>query len=978
MKKFFISMMLVLVSFVLILFTDNSVYASNDSYYASVEGLTGSQLLNALADLTESKHTNFNSYDNLKTTLKLSDPDPNKSGYILDFYSGISTNTWNREHVWPKSKSGGLYGTSGAGSDIHHIRPTIETINSRRGSMPFTDFSVINKSYKEYTYDNKVVAYTDSTYWEPLDNVKGDTARILMYMYMHYSKEVSANSSFSKAGNLSIENVVYGGSGDNAEWNLLLYWNELDPVDAYERNRNEEATKVTGARNPFIDYPEFADAIWSNGSGIIPDDDYNEPTQPDNPETPDVPTTPEAPDTPLAGTTATRVDDVNELKVGDKIVVAATNYNYALSTTQNDNNRAVATITKSKDKISLTDEVQIITLTEGKKSNTFGFNVGNGYLYAASSGSNQLKVETTISDNSSWSISISGGIADVVAQGTNTRNKLRYNNNPTLFSCYSTGQFDISIYKVDSENHNKEVNELFNKYYDNGIYIKDTVINLNSAAQGELVEHFHAQVNILERTTYYKNDELWMSRGDGSYSYYGSNSLGLTYATTNTPNVTPYDSVVVVPETTMLDYYTTLETLKANEAVWKKEGNVYYTDDKTVLKYYLDFTAPCLLSSIFDSNYFIYEKATLEEVNGTLVLKLVIDSEMHNALSVTDNVLSQATIKVSDQSKMNKAKATLADIDTISIDKDYNLPNNVSGVEISWSGDNVVDSTLKYIKPTSNFTDVLTATLTIGNLTETITINIIQLAYVEIPNEFDEITIAKFLELKDTTKYYTLTGEVVSIVNTMYGNLTLKDSTGEIYVYGVLPEKDSSDNKNFAQLGINVGDTITIAGKYYYYEKDSLDEVKFAYLVSKDSTGSTNPDTPVEPEVPTTNEITLSFADKAYRTQFTSSVQVWETTGLKLTNNKASSQNNVADYVNPARFYAASEIIVEATNMTKIEFTCGSSSYATVLKNSIGSTATVSVSGSVVTVEFNSPVNSFTIKSLTAQVRINSMKVFTN
>ena len=132
-----------------------------------------------------------------------------------------------------------------------------------------------------------------------------------------------------------------------------------------------------------------------------------------------------------------------------------------------------------------------------------------------------------------------------------------------------------------------------------------------------------------------------------------------------------------------------------------------------------------------------------------------------------------------------------------------------------------------------------------------------------------------------------------------------------------------------------------------------------------------------EVENPALSNATLSFADKANRTSFSTSQQVWEQNGVKVTNNKASSTSNVADYANPARFYANSQVIVEGAGMTKIAFTCGSSSYATALKNSIGtvSGATVTVSGSVVTVVFETAVDSFNIAKLTAQVRMSSITV---
>ena len=42
----------------------------------------------------------------------------------------------------------------------------------------------------------------------------------------------------------------------------LLAWNELDPVDAFERRRNDVIYGWQNNRNPFVDYPELANRIW--------------------------------------------------------------------------------------------------------------------------------------------------------------------------------------------------------------------------------------------------------------------------------------------------------------------------------------------------------------------------------------------------------------------------------------------------------------------------------------------------------------------------------------------------------------------------------------------------------------------------------------------------------------------------------------------------------------------------------------------
>ncbi len=141
------------------------------------------------------------------------------------------------------------------------------------------------------------------------------------------------------------------------------------------------------------------------------------------------------------------------VKAGDKIVIAASESAYALSTTQKSNNRSATAITKNADgTITISADTQIITVEAGTTEGTFAFNVGDaGYLYAASSSGNQLKSKTALDANGSWKITIADGVATIIAQGSNSRNDMRYNyNNGTpLFACYaSTSDLEkVSIYR---------------------------------------------------------------------------------------------------------------------------------------------------------------------------------------------------------------------------------------------------------------------------------------------------------------------------------------------------------------------------------------------------------------------------------------------------------------------------------------------------------------------------------------------------
>lgn len=144
------------------------------------------------------------------------------------------------------------------------------------------------------------------------------------------------------------------------------------------------------------------------------------------------------------------VTDVASLAVGDRIIIAAKTTDVAISTTQNTNNREETAITQNGSTLSTPSaEVQIFTLESGTKPDTWAFNTGSGYIYAASSSSNFLRTQEQNDDNGSWKITLgsSGSAATIKAQGTNSRNLLRYNSNSKLFSCYGSGQAEVVLYK---------------------------------------------------------------------------------------------------------------------------------------------------------------------------------------------------------------------------------------------------------------------------------------------------------------------------------------------------------------------------------------------------------------------------------------------------------------------------------------------------------------------------------------------------
>ena len=230
------------------------------------------------------------------------------------------------------------------------------------------------------------------------------------------------------------------------------------------------------------------------------------------------------------------------------------------------------------------------------------------------------------------------------------------------------------------------------------------------------------------------------------------------------------------------------------------------------------------------------------------------------------------------------------------------------------------------------------------------------------PGDVQKVTVAQFLAASEGDTVYELTGIIKNVANTNYGNFDLQDETGSVYVYGIY---DADGNKVFTSLGLKEGDTLTMRGvRTSYNDEPQVGNGVYVSHVVGDA-----------PEQPA-NSATLSFTDVANRTSFSTEQQVWEQNGVKLTNDKAGSTSDVADYSAPARFYQSSSLKVEGEKaMTKIEFACNSGTYATNLQNSITS-GNVTVDGSTVTVTLSSAATSYSVASLAKQVRMNSLTVY--
>ena len=230
--------------------TTASSYYTGSYTYETLSQLKGDSLLQKLRTLMKSTHSKQTSYADCKNYSDETDCE-NEDGRVVLLYTSYSATMgdwisgstgWNREHVWPQSLGG--FSTSGAGADLHHIRPDDNKTNGTRGNKLFGNVNDGANAVASSTVPSGIYGGTyRGNYFEPNDNVKGDVARICLYVYVRYGGEISQCS--------KITNVFQS-------VDVLLDWCELDPVDTWEMGRNEVVAKIQGNRNVFIDYPEYA------------------------------------------------------------------------------------------------------------------------------------------------------------------------------------------------------------------------------------------------------------------------------------------------------------------------------------------------------------------------------------------------------------------------------------------------------------------------------------------------------------------------------------------------------------------------------------------------------------------------------------------------------------------------------------------------------------------------------------------------
>ncbi len=246
------------------------------NYYNGTEGLTGAALKTKLSQNITAGHKD-NGYDGLYNGYPTTDSDHyyENDGTVLDIYSENPTGTdpytyrhgikkcgnysvegdcYNREHVIPQSF---FNEQSPMRGDIHFVRPTDGKVNGMRSNYPF---GAVNSPSFTSKNGTKVGPSSSPGYGgtvaEPIDEFKGDIARMVFYFVTRYESRLSSFSTGNMLGGSAYPGLQAW------ERDVLLAWSVQDPVSPTEIERNNASYVFQKNRNPFIDRPDWVQLIW--------------------------------------------------------------------------------------------------------------------------------------------------------------------------------------------------------------------------------------------------------------------------------------------------------------------------------------------------------------------------------------------------------------------------------------------------------------------------------------------------------------------------------------------------------------------------------------------------------------------------------------------------------------------------------------------------------------------------------------------
>ncbi|GGB19888.1 HNH endonuclease signature motif containing protein [Agarivorans gilvus] len=270
----------------------NSYADELDGYYADADLLDGYLLKTALHKIIKQGHTD-QGYGGAWDFYALGGSEDQyyeQDGSILDIYSEVPNgedpynytigddqcgnysgegDCYNREHIMPQSWFDSAYPMR---SDVHQLYATDGYVNNARGNLPYGEVDESTVDYTSANGSKRGLGHDELGYrqpvFEPIDEFKGDIARVFFYMATRYEDVINPEGTRDDWFEQSEEayGVFQQNSSDQVyrSWviELMMRWHEQDPVSQGEIDRNQKAFEFQGNRNPFIDHPEFVQQIW--------------------------------------------------------------------------------------------------------------------------------------------------------------------------------------------------------------------------------------------------------------------------------------------------------------------------------------------------------------------------------------------------------------------------------------------------------------------------------------------------------------------------------------------------------------------------------------------------------------------------------------------------------------------------------------------------------------------------------------------
>lgn len=276
------TMIKTLLSVTLLAATSAQVFdgCSIDSYYADFNGNPSGASQEALSNLLKSTHRNVlpirnDGADDVYQALIDLYPGDEDNTTVFLVYRNISyparpyanTNKWQRGNIWPDSKFAPLLiDDSPADTDIFVNYPVDVTVYASKQDFFFGLCGTVQEPEYCKALPEAADTFTDRKIWQPPPFMRGDQARSLFYMVTRYMNiEISTGQNVS----LTLGDCPPFGPQEYGFLSVLLQWHMEDPVDDWERERNNRACeRWQGNRNPFVDFPELVDEIFGSPDTI--------------------------------------------------------------------------------------------------------------------------------------------------------------------------------------------------------------------------------------------------------------------------------------------------------------------------------------------------------------------------------------------------------------------------------------------------------------------------------------------------------------------------------------------------------------------------------------------------------------------------------------------------------------------------------------------------------------------------------------